>query len=118
MTNNRSIGFLFGILGGIFIILEGLVDFVRSAFYLALGHPLFAWVVFSASVLFVILGIVLAGFALLGRSRGKERAVACGVVMVVLALLGIVILGFANGILGLLGAIFVLIGGIFYILTG
>jgi hypothetical protein len=115
MASNRAVGFLFGILGAILIVLEGLLDFIRSALFLAIGHPLIAWDEFTASILFVVLGIVFAVLAMLGRSRGNDRALASGVVMVVLALLGLVVLGFANGLVGLLGTIFVLIGGIFYI---
>jgi|SRR5208282_5762954 len=113
---NRSIGFLFGLLGSFLIVLEGFIDFVRSAFFLAIGHPLVALGAFTASVLFVVLGVVLAGFVFLGRAHRRERALASGVVLVVVALLGLLLLGFANTILGLLGAIFVLIAGLLYII--
>lgn len=114
-SSNRSIGFLFGLVGAALIVLEGFIDFLRSAFFLAIGHPLVAVGAFTASILFVVLGVVLALFVFLGRARRRERALASGVVLVVIALLGLLVLGFANTILGLLGAIFVLISGLLYI---
>lgn len=116
MASNRALAFLFGVLGAVLVVLEGLVDLIRSAFFLAVGHPFVAFDEFTRSVLFVVLGIVLVLFAALGRNRGNDRALAAGVVMIVLALLGIFLLGFANGVLGLLGSIFVLIGGLLFII--
>jgi|SRR5271170_1441671 len=114
-SSNRSLGFVFGILGAVLIVLEGILDFLRSAIFLAVGHPFLAWDEFTASLLFVVLGIVLGLFVALGRARDRDRALASGVVLVVLAILGIFVLGQANGLLGLLGTIFILIAGLLYI---
>jgi len=86
------------------IVVEGLIDFIRGAYSLAIGHP--------------YLGLVFIMFAILGSSRPADRAVAAGVVMVVVALLGILLLGFANGLIGLLGSLFVLIGGLLFLVAG
>ncbi len=114
----RGLGLLFGALGGALIVLEGLIDFVRGAFFLAVGHPYLGLGALGASFLFVVLGLVLILFAFLGSGRHNDRALASGVVMVVVALLGIFLLGFASGLIGLLGAIFVLIGGLLYLVAG
>ncbi len=114
----RGLGLLFGALGGALIVLEGLIDFVKGAFFLAVGRPYLGLGALGASVLFVVLGLVLIMFAFLGSVRQQDRALAAGVVMVVVALLGILLLGFANGLLGLLGAIFVLIAGLLYVVAG
>jgi hypothetical protein len=58
---------------------------------------------------------VLALFAVFGRSGNRDRAVGAGVVMIVLAMLGLLVLGLASGILGILGEVFVLIGGLLYV---
>lgn len=114
----RGLGLLFGALGGGLIVVEGLVDFVRGAYSVAIGHPYLALGAFGAFVLFVVLGLVFIMFAVLGSSREQDRALASGVVMVVVALLGIVLLGFANGLIGLLGSLFVLIGGLLFLVAG
>jgi hypothetical protein len=114
----RGLGFLFGVLGGVLIVVEGLIDLIRGAFFLAVGHPYLGLGALGASVLFVVLGLVFIMFAVLGSSRAPDRALASGVVMVVVALLGLLLLGFANGIIGLLGTVFVLIGGLLYLVAG
>jgi len=100
------------------IVVEGLIDFIRGAYSLAIGHPYLALGAFGGFILFVVLGLVFIMFAILGSSRPADRAIAAGVVMVVVALLGILLLGFANGLIGLLGSLFVLIGGLLFLVAG
>ncbi len=114
----RGLGFLFGVLGGILVVVQGLIDLVRSAFYLAVGHPFVGLGWLGATVVLVILGLVFIAFAAYGASRTTDRALAAGVVLLVIALLGLVLLGFGNGIIGLLGTVFVIIAGLLYIVAG
>jgi hypothetical protein len=112
-----GVGLLFGLLGALLIVLEGLWDLVLGAVILAFGHVGFAFGTWSQGLVFVLLGLVLGGFALFGRSRGGDRSLAAGVVMVVVPVLGFALLGFLDGVLVLVGAVFVLIGGLLYLVA-
>jgi hypothetical protein len=114
----RGLALGLGVLGGILIVLEGLVDGIRGAVLLALGHTGYALGAWSASLLFVLLGIVLIVVAFYGRSARPDGSRAAGLVLVIIPLLGFLLFGFLNGILVLLGAVLVLVAGILYLTAG
>jgi len=114
---DRNLAFLFGALGAILLILDGLIDFVGGVVFLALGfggHALIAW---DRSVIDVVVGLIIGLFAVIGRTGARDRAVAAGVILVVLAIVGWFGLGFAGGVLALLAALFALLSGILYLLS-
>jgi hypothetical protein len=116
-TGDRNLGFLFGALGAIILIVVGVVDFFGGFVFLALGFGSTALATWARSVILVIVGIIMGLFAGIGRSGGNDRALSAGVILVVLAVVGWFGLGFAGGVLELLAALFALIAGVLYLLS-
>jgi hypothetical protein len=114
---NRGLAFLFGILGAVVLVLVGVVDFIGGFVFLALGNGSHALVAWDRSVIYVVVGILLGLFAAIGHSGGRDRRIAAGAVLVVLAFFGWFGLGFAGDLLALLAALFALISGILYLLA-
>jgi hypothetical protein len=115
MAGNRGLGFFFGALGVILIALEGLLDLARGFVFAAVARPVLGLGFLTAAVLFIVIAIVLGFFVLLGSRGPRDRTLTAGVILVVLALVGFLVLGFAGGLLALLGGVFVLIGGLLYL---
>jgi hypothetical protein len=115
-TTERTLGHLFGLVGGLLIILGGLVALVFGAADLALGHlgPA-AGAVSEAIVLWVVGALVLL-FSHLGEHGWRDRPLTSGVLLVVLAVVGWAVLGLGANVLGLVGGIFALIAGILYLI--
>ena len=111
-------GLLFGLLGGTLLIVDGILDLVSGVVFLALGRGLRAVDSWDQAVIFIVVGLLIAFFAVLGRSsRSTERPVAAGAVLVVLAVVGWFVLGFSNGVLALIASVFVLVGGILFLVS-
>jgi hypothetical protein len=116
--DNRGIAFLFGLLGALLLVIAGVVAFVGGFVSLAVGsgsHALGDW---GRSVLYVVIGMVIGFFAALGHSGNRDRTFASGLILVVLAIVGWVGLGFVGALLALIGALFALIAGILYLVSG
>jgi len=116
-SGERNLGFLFGGLGALLLVVAGVLDFFGAFVSIALGfgHP--ALGLFTRSVIDVIVGLLVGLFALYGRSVDRDRTFSAGVVLIVLAVVGWFGLGLGADIVGLLGALFALIGGILYVLS-
>jgi hypothetical protein len=115
-TTERTIGHLFGLLGGLLILVGGLVAVIFGVTNLALGRTLGAAGALSeAAVLFVVGALVLL-FAYLGERGLKERPVVTGVMLVVLAVVGWTVMGLGASLLALIGGIFALLAGVLYLI--
>jgi hypothetical protein len=113
----RGIAFLFALLAALLFVVAGVVDFVGAFVFLAFGaggHAFGAW---YRSVVFVVVGVLVGAFAIFGHSGDRERTLAAGVILVVLAVLGWLVLGFGGDLLAVLGALFSLIAGILYLVA-
>jgi peptidoglycan/LPS O-acetylase OafA/YrhL len=108
----RRLGIAFGLVGGALVLLGSLVSLLVGVVDLAFGH-LFAAIgsISLAAVLFVLGGLALL-FAWLARREWKDRPLASGVMLVVLAALGWAFLGLGENAVSLVGALFVLVGGV------
>jgi hypothetical protein len=115
-TTERAIGHLFGLIGGLLIALGGLVALALGFTDLVLGR-LFggAGALGEAVVLFVVGGLVLL-FAHLGEHAWKERPIATGAMLVVLAVIGWAVLGLDGNVVALVGGIFALLAGVLYLI--
>jgi len=109
-------GHLFGLAGGLLILVGGVVavafgvvDFALARFAGGVGA------LAEAVVLFVVGALVLL-FAHLGEHSWKERPVAPGVLLVVLAIIGWAVLGLGTNLLALVGGIFALVAGVLYLI--
>jgi len=108
----------FGLLGAALLFVQGIVDLLLGVISLAVKHPGPAFGVFDQGVILVVVGIIVAFFAAVGRLRGEGRSVVAGVVLIVLALVGWIALGFGSGILALLGSVLIVVSGVVYLLAG
>ncbi|HKN06973.1 MAG TPA: hypothetical protein VJ021_05160 [Thermoplasmata archaeon] len=116
-SGDRNLGFLFGALGAVILIVAGVINFFGGFVFLALGLGGPALGALTRSVIYVVFGIIIGLFTLIGRSGGNDRTFTAGVVLIVLAVVGWFGLGLANGLLALLAALFALIAGILYLLS-
>lgn len=115
---DRRLGALFGLLGAALIALEGLFDLVRGVIYLAVGRGWHAFGSLDQAIILFVVALIVALFSILGGLRGAGRSITSGAVLVVIAVVGWLALGFASGILALLGGILVLIGGVVLLVSG
>lgn len=115
--SNRRIAFLFGALGAILLIIGAAADFIGGFLFLATGaggHALGAW---GRSVVDIVVALLVGLFAVFGRSGDRERTLAAGVVLVVLAFVGWFALGLVGEIFALIGVLFALIAGILFLVA-
>jgi len=113
----RNLAWLLGLLAALFLVFAGIIDFVGGFVFLALGlggHALGSW---ARSVVYVVVGLLFGLFAMVGRSGPADRALGAGVVLVVLAVVGWLGLGFGGELLALLAALFALISGILFLVS-
>lgn len=110
--SDRGIGAALGLIGAILLFLEGFLDLIRGVVYLAVGHGMRAFGPFDQALLLLVVGVLVAVFSVLGAVRRQDRSLVAGAVLVVIAIVGWLALGFASGVIALLGTLFVLIGGV------
>ena len=116
--DDRRLGMIFGLLGGLLIVLDGLLRGISGAVLLAIGRSGAALGAWEHGILLIIGGLLLAFFAFYGRRGNRDRSLAAGVILIVLPILGWFVLGFGSGILSLVGAVLALIAGLLYLVSG
>jgi hypothetical protein len=115
-TTERTVGHLFGLVGGLLIVVGGLVAALFGIADLVVGHTLAAAGAWSeAIVLFVVGGLVML-FAHMGEHAWKTRPVASGILLVILAVIGWAVLGLGTNVVALVGGIFALLAGVLYLI--
>ena len=115
--DERRLALIFGLLGALLLIIEGLLDLLTGVVLLAFGHGLRALGAWDHALLLTIFGILVGFFAFFGRSRSGDRSLAAGVVLLVIALLGWLVFGLPTGLLGVLGSILVIISGLLFLVS-
>ncbi len=118
MPEERRLGMIFGLLGAALIVVAGIVRAIGGTLELALGHAGRAIGAWEGGILFLVVGGLIGFFALFGRSGPGERGHVSGAVLVVLAVVGWLLLGFGSGLLALLGTVLTLVGGVVYLVAG
>ncbi len=116
--SDRRLALIFGVIAAVLLVVDALLRFLVGAIFLATGRELAALGSANEAVIFLVLGLVIGFFAILGRSREADRSLAVGIILVVLALVGWLALGFAGSVLALLAAVFTLIAGILFLVAG
>ncbi len=109
---------IFGLVGAAFLVIEGLIDLSSGVIFLAFGHGLRAVGALDQAIVFIVVAFVVGFFAILGRERGQDRGLAVGLILIVLAVVGWLVLGFGSGVLAILASVFVLVGGILFVVAG
>ncbi|MFZ3355488.1 MAG: hypothetical protein WA549_01860 [Thermoplasmata archaeon] len=115
--SERPLGLLFGLLGAVLLILDGIFDFFKGAFFLAIHRAGASYSAIDQAIIFIVVGLIAGFFAVLGRSRWGDESLAAGVILVVIAAVGWIAFGFASGVLALLASLCLLIGGILYLVA-
>ena len=114
---NRGLAFMFGVLSALLLIVAAAVAFVGGFLFLAFGyggHALGAW---GRSIIDVVVALLVGLFSVFGRSGDRERTLAAGIVLVVLAFVAWFALGLVGDILALIGVLFALIAGILFLVA-
>ena len=111
----RNLAFGFGLGGGVLMIAAAIVSAITAGINYANGHTNVTTAVTATVVLFVIGGLVLL-FAYLGQKAWRDRPIATGVVLVVLAAVGWGLLGLGANAIALVGAILALVAGILFLI--
>lgn len=113
--NERSLGYGFVILGGALVIAGALVSLVVATLDLAYGRAGSFAAGTEAAVLIVLGGLALF-FAYLGHQSWADRPLTTGVLLLVIALIAWVSLGFGMNVVALLDSSFVFLAGVLYLI--
>ncbi|MGA8511532.1 MAG: hypothetical protein WB778_02230 [Thermoplasmata archaeon] len=115
--SDRPLGLLFGLLGAALLVLDGIFDFFKGAFFLATHRAGASFSSLDQSIVFIVVGLIAGFFAILGRSRWGDESLAAGIILVVMAVVGWLALGFASGVLAILASLCLLISGILFLVA-
>ena len=111
LSESRLAGLL-GYLGAASFGVGALVALVGGTAALAVGRLGGALGLWSESVLLLLLGGLAALFSWLARHDWKARTGATGAMLVLVALIGAVLLGFDGSLFGLVGVVLALVAGV------
>ncbi|MGI0071065.1 MAG: hypothetical protein ACRECT_03210 [Thermoplasmata archaeon] len=114
---DRGLAVVFGILATIFLLAAAVLRVLVGIADAATGHGFLALGSASDAVIFFVMGILVGVFTVLGRSRAADRSLAVGIILIVLAIVGWLALGFGGSLLAILAAVFALISGILFLVS-
>jgi hypothetical protein len=117
-SGDRRIGAVFGLLGAGLLAAEAILDVAYGVFDLAARHGGVGSFPFGEALVLIVVALIVGFFSILGGLRPGGNAVLSGVVLVVLAIVGWLVLGLGGGLLGILGAVLMLVAGIVFLASG
>lgn len=112
----RRLGWGFGIAGAILLFAGALVAFIMAGADLALSHATAAATSATSAVFLLVVGGLALFFAHLGNGSWSDRPLVSGVLLIVIAAMGLAVLGLGTNLLALIGAVFVILSGVLYLL--
>ncbi|MGA8663768.1 MAG: hypothetical protein WB809_01680 [Thermoplasmata archaeon] len=115
-TTERTMGHVFGLVGGLLILVGGLVALLFGTVDLAFGRWAGAVGAMSGAIVLFVVGALVLLFSHLGEHDWKDRALTTGVLLVVLAVTGWAVLGLGTNVVALVGGFFAFLGGILYLI--
>ena len=115
LTEER-LGYGFGLLGGVLLLLGALVALTMGAVSLVSGSLHAALNAWSETVVLAVVGGLAIFFAFLGHQSWRDRPTSAGLLLVVVAFLGALALGFGGNVVALVGVLFVGLGGLLYLI--
>lgn len=118
VQGDRRLGFYFGLLAAVLLALAAILRFVLGVVVLATGHGIAAIGPFGSSLIFVVAALLIGFFSFVGRRPDADRSLAAGVVLIVIAVLGWLVLGFSGSVLAILAGVLAIVGGILFLLGG
>lgn len=115
---DRRLALIFGVIAAVLLMVDSLLRFVLGVAFFVTGHTFAAVGSVGGAVIFFVVGLVIGFFAIVGRSREADRSMAVGVILIVLAIVGWLALGFGGSLLAILAMVFTLISGILFLTAG
>jgi hypothetical protein len=112
----RTVGHLFGLIGGALIIVGAVIAAAFGVADLLLGHAFAAMGAWGEAVVLGVVGALVLLFAYLGEHDWTSKPVVSGVLLVLLALISWAVLGLGVNVLALVGGIFALLAGALYLI--
>lgn len=115
---DRRWGFYLGLIAAVFLLLGALFHFALGIAFLVAGEAHSGVGSIVASVIDVGVAILIGLFAFVGRSPQGDRTLIAGIALLILALIGLLALGFGRDVFSVLAAIFALVGGVLFLVAG
>jgi hypothetical protein len=115
-VTEQRLGFGLGLLGGVLIGLGGIVSLLLGTADLILGHPIGALNAASEGVLLLVIGGLALLFSWLGHRSWSGHPITSGVMLILVAVIGWIVVGIGSSLLGLVGSLFVFLAGVLYLL--
>ncbi len=111
----RSLGWGFGLLGGLLIVVAAFVSALVGTIDLVAGRPMGALGAGSEAIILFVVGVLALFFSYLAYRPWKDRPLTAGVLLAILAIVGWAVLGLGGSVLALVGALFVLLSGLLFL---
>ena len=115
-ATEREVGHLFGLIGGLLIVVGGVVAAAFGFSDLILARTFGAAASLSEAIVLLVVGGLVLLFAHLGQHGWKDRPLASGVLLVDLGIVSWGVLGLGANVLALLGGILALLAGVLYLI--
>jgi hypothetical protein len=115
-NTERTLGHLFGLVGGLLILIGGLVALAFGIADLVVSHAFAAAGALSEAIVLFVVGALVLLFAHLGEHGWKDRTFAAGLMLVILAVIGWAVLGLGSNVVALIGGVLTLLGGVLYLI--
>jgi hypothetical protein len=112
----RRLGYGFGLLGGGLILVGALLSLAVGTVDLVARHPYGALGALSGAVILLVVGGLALFFAYVGHGAWRDRPLASGILLVLLAGIGWLVLGLGANVVALVGALFVFLAGVLYLI--
>jgi hypothetical protein len=111
----RVVGAILGFLGGLFLIIQAIVDFLVDLALLVVNHSVVRGEAGTLGLIPAVFAVLIWVFAFLGASSRRGLELTSGVVLVVLAVVGALVAGFPGPVLWLLAIVFTLLSGVVFL---
>ncbi len=115
---DRRIAFALGLIAALLLLVTALLHLVVGIGFLVTGSVHTGAGSIGSAVVDAVVALLIGLFAFLGQARGSERSVLAGVVLVVLAVVGWIALGFGGDLFAILAALLALVAGVVFLLAG
>jgi hypothetical protein len=112
----RKLGWGFGLLGGLLIVVAAIVSVMVGTVDLATGRTMGALDAGSEAILLFVVGALGLFFSYLAYRSWSDHPITSGILLVVIAVIGWGVLGLGGNVIALVGALFVFLAGLLFLL--
>jgi hypothetical protein len=111
----RNLGYGFGLIGGGLLVVAAIVSIVFGTVALVSGHPFAALNAGADALLLFVIGGLAMFFAYLAHGAWKGHPLTGGLLLLVTAGIGSLVLALNGDVIALIGAIFVFLAGVLFL---